>query len=145
LFFSINLSIIDNILTVRLEGLFLVRNKVGCSFRFELWTRPLEASHSARLKTPLIIFYWLCLFSPFLWTLMPNHTKLSIQFQLRSCQELCLEIDVGPPFFILLQPLMPRSHQTFRPVPTSKFPRIMFRIRCWPTIFHIITAEDADG
>ena len=43
------------------------------------------------------------------------------------------------------RPLMPRSHQTFRPVPTVQLLGIMFRNRCWLTIFHTITTRDADG
>ena len=41
--------------------------------------------------------------------------------------------------------LMPRSHQTFRPVLAVKLLGIMLRNRCWPTTFHIITAENVDG
>jgi hypothetical protein len=41
--------------------------------------------------------------------------------------------------------VMPRSRQTSHPVPTMKLLGIMFRIRCWPTTFHIITAGDDDG
>jgi hypothetical protein len=37
--------------------------------RFGLWAWPLEASHYAWSKAPLITFYWLCIFNPFLWTL----------------------------------------------------------------------------
>ena len=37
--------------------------------------------------------------------------------------------------------LMPRSHQTFHPVPAVKLLRIMLRNRCWPTTFHTITLE----
>jgi hypothetical protein len=37
-FFSIKKSIIDKILTVRLEGLFWARNKVECSLGFGLWS-----------------------------------------------------------------------------------------------------------
>jgi hypothetical protein len=88
--FFITKSIIDKILAVRLEGLFWAGNKVRCSFGFGLWawpleashcvrpswggvgvrgqgfglwTWPLEASHYARHKAPLIVFYWLCIFS----------------------------------------------------------------------------------
>jgi hypothetical protein len=95
-FLFIKWSIIDKILAVRLEGLFWARNKVACSFEFGLWawpleashfgrpsreamgvhgqrfglcTWPLEASHYAQLKAPLTIFYWLCIFSSYLWTL----------------------------------------------------------------------------
>ena len=32
---------------------------MGCSFGFGLWAWPLEASHYARLKAPITIFYWL--------------------------------------------------------------------------------------
>jgi hypothetical protein len=73
-------------LAVRLEGLYWEGNKVGCSFflwtlglafgashydcpsreavrvhgqRFGLWTLGLEASHYARPKAPIPIFYWL--------------------------------------------------------------------------------------
>ena len=41
--------------------------------------------------------------------------------------------------------LMPRSQQTFRPIPTVKLLRIMLRNRCWATTLHTITAEDVDG
>ena len=41
--------------------------------------------------------------------------------------------------------VMPQSHQTFRPVPTAKLLGIMFRIRCWPIIFHTITVGYANG
>ena len=41
--------------------------------------------------------------------------------------------------------LMPRSHQTFRPVLAVKLLRIMLRNRCWPTTFHTIIPEDVDG
>jgi hypothetical protein len=58
-FFFIKKSIIDNILAIRLEGLFWARNKVGCSFGFGLWAWPLEASHYARPKAPLTLSYWL--------------------------------------------------------------------------------------
>jgi hypothetical protein len=58
-FLFIKQSIIDKILAVRLEGLFWARNKVACSFEFGLWAWPLEASHYARPKAPLPIFYWL--------------------------------------------------------------------------------------
>jgi hypothetical protein len=37
--------------------------------RFGLWDWPLEASHYAWPKALLPIFYWLCIFNPFLWTL----------------------------------------------------------------------------
>ena len=37
----------------------------------------------------------------------PNHTKLSIRFQLWNCWGLCLGKDVGSPLFTLLQPEMP--------------------------------------
>ena len=44
------------------------------------------------------------------------------------------------------RPLMaPRSHQSFCPVLAVKLLGIMLRNRCWPTTFHIITVEDADG
>ena len=76
--------------------LFWARNKVACSLEFGLWAWPLEASHFGRpsreavgvhgqrfglwvwlleashytwLKAPLPTFYWLCISSPFLWTL----------------------------------------------------------------------------
>jgi hypothetical protein len=58
-FFSWKKSIIGKILAVRLEGLFWARNKVGYSSGFGLWAWPLEASHHARPKAPLLIFYWL--------------------------------------------------------------------------------------
>jgi hypothetical protein len=58
-FFSLKKSITDKILTIELEGLFRTMNKVGCSLGSKLWARPLETSHYARLKAPLIIFYWL--------------------------------------------------------------------------------------
>ena len=38
-FFFIKKSIFDEILVIRLEGLFWARNKVGCSFRFGLSTK----------------------------------------------------------------------------------------------------------
>jgi hypothetical protein len=79
---------INKILAVRLERLFWVGKKVGCSFFLWTWAWPLEASHSGcssreavgvhsqrfglwawPLETPIPIFYWLCFFSPFLWTL----------------------------------------------------------------------------
>ena len=41
--------------------------------------------------------------------------------------------------------LMPRSHQTFRPVPTMKLLGIMLRNRCWPTTFHIVIVANVDG
>ena len=41
--------------------------------------------------------------------------------------------------------LMPRSHQTFRPIPTMKIVGVMLRNRCKPTTFHTITAGGADG
>ena len=41
--------------------------------------------------------------------------------------------------------LMPRSHQTFRPVSVMDLSGIMFGIRCWPTTFHTITTGDDDG
>jgi hypothetical protein len=41
--------------------------------------------------------------------------------------------------------LMPRSHQTFHPVLAVKLLGFMLRNRCWPTTFHTITTEDADG
>ena len=66
-FLIIKKSIIDKILAIGLEGLFWARNKVGCSFGFGLWAWPLEASHYARPKAPLTVFYWLYIFSPFLW------------------------------------------------------------------------------
>jgi hypothetical protein len=37
--------------------------------KFGLWAWPLDASHYAQPKAPLPIFHWLCIFSPFLWTL----------------------------------------------------------------------------
>ena len=43
------------------------------------------------------------------------------------------------------QPLMPRSHQTFRPVLVVKLLGIMFRNGYWPTTFPTITAGDVDG
>jgi hypothetical protein len=58
-FFFMKKSIIGKIFAVRLEGLFWARNKVGYSSRFGLWAWPLEASHYARPKAPLLIFYWL--------------------------------------------------------------------------------------
>jgi hypothetical protein len=59
LVFIIKNSIIDKILTIRLEGLFWARNKVGCSFGFGLWAWSLEASHYPRPKASITIFYWL--------------------------------------------------------------------------------------
>jgi hypothetical protein len=50
LVFFIKESIIDKIFAIRLEGLFWARNKVGCSFKFELWAWPLEASHYTPVK-----------------------------------------------------------------------------------------------
>ena len=44
-----------------------------------------------------------------------------------------------------LSSLMPRSHQTFCLVRAVRLLGIMFRNRCWPTTFRIITAEDVDG
>jgi hypothetical protein len=44
----------------------------------------------------------------------------------------------------ILRGIMPRSHQTFRPVPIVRLLGIMFTIRCWPTVFHIITTGDAN-
>ena len=41
---------------------------------------------------------------------------------------------------VIYLPLMPRSHQTFSPVPTMKLLGIMFRNRCWPIIFHTMAA-----
>ena len=38
--------------------------------------------------------------------------------------------------------LMPRSHRTFRPVPTMKLLEIMLRSKCQPTTFHTITTGD---
>jgi hypothetical protein len=50
----------------------------------------------------------------------PDHTKLSVRLQLWNCWGLCSEIDIGPPFFILLQPEMPtdgaRSVQCDQPL-----------------------------
>jgi hypothetical protein len=40
---------------------------------------------------------------------------------------------------------MPRSHQTFRPVPVAKMLGIMFRNRCWPITCHTNRAGDANG
>ena len=40
--------------------------------------------------------------------------------------------------------LMPRSHQTFRPVLAVKLLGIILRNRCWSTPFHTITTEDAE-
>ena len=39
----------------------------------------------------------------------------------------------------------PDHTKTFRPVLAVKLLGIMLRNRCWPIIFHTITAEDADG
>ena len=44
-------------LAVRLKGLFWVGNKVGYFSSFELQSLPLEASHYARPKAPIPIFY----------------------------------------------------------------------------------------
>ena len=43
------------------------------------------------------------------------------------------------------QPLMPRSNQIFLLVPTVTLLGVMFIDRCWPTTFHTITVEDANG
>jgi hypothetical protein len=59
LVFFIKTSIIDKILTIRLEGLFWARYKVACSFGFGLWAWSLEASHYAQPKTSITILYWL--------------------------------------------------------------------------------------
>ena len=40
--------------------------------------------------------------------------------------------------------MMPRSHQTFRPVPAVTLSGIMLINKCWSTTFHIITVRDAD-
>ena len=87
------------------------------------------------------------------------HTKLSVRFRAWKCWGLRWGIDVGPPLSTLLQPgmstydvrtnrcvqpLMPRSHQTFRPVPAVEMLGTMIRIRCWPTVFHTIPAGYAD-
>ena len=93
--------------------------------------------------------------------LMPrSHQTFFIRFQLWNCWGLCLQLDVGPPLFTLLQPeiptygvgtdrcdrpLMPRPHQTLHSVLAVKLLMIMFRDRCWPTTFLTITAGDADG
>ena len=42
------------------------------------------------------------------------------------------------------QPLMPRSHQTFRLVLAVKSLGIVLRKQCWPTTFHTITTKHAD-
>ena len=42
------------------------------------------------------------------------------------------------------QPLRPQSHQTLCPVQVVKLLGIMLRTRCWSTIFHTMTARDAD-
>jgi hypothetical protein len=59
LFSSLNNQSLTKILAIRFEGLFWARNKVACSFEFGLWAWPLEASHYARAKASLTIFYWL--------------------------------------------------------------------------------------
>jgi hypothetical protein len=41
--------------------------------------------------------------------------------------------------------LMPRSHQTFCPVPIVKLLGITLRNKCWPINFHTNTVGDADG
>ena len=41
--------------------------------------------------------------------------------------------------------LMPRPHQTFRPILIVKLMGIMLRNRCWATTFHTIIIEDVDG
>ena len=43
------------------------------------------------------------------------------------------------------QPLMPRSHQTFRLVLAVKSLGIVLRKQCWPTTFHTSTTEDTDN
>ena len=43
------------------------------------------------------------------------------------------------------EPLMPRSHQCFRPVPAMKLMGIMLMNRYWPTTFHTIPDRDAGG
>jgi len=48
-------------------------------------------------------------------------------------------INKGP--FTWVPSLMPRSHQTFRHVPTVKLLGIMFINRCWPTLFTLLQLE----
>lgn len=45
-------------------------------------------------------------------------------------------------YLVNLKPLMPQS---FRPVSTVKLLGIMFINKCWSTVFHTVTARDADG
>jgi hypothetical protein len=55
-FFFIKISIIDQILAVRLEGLFWARNKVACSFEFGLWR--LHTTPGRRLRLLYFIGYF---------------------------------------------------------------------------------------
>ena len=52
---------------------------------------------------------------------------------------------INPKGFLMGFSVIPRSPQTFRPVPAMKLLGIMFKYRCWPTTFHTITAGDANG
>ena len=40
---------------------------------------------------------------------------------------------------------MPQSHQIYRPVPVVELLWILFKNKCWSTIFHILLAGDVDG
>ena len=85
----------------------------------------------------------------------PITSKFVFGSRLWYCWKLCWKIDGGPPFSTLLQsemptngawsgwcdqPLVPRSHQTFRLIPAVK----LLKNRCWPTIFHTIIVRDAN-
>ena len=68
---------------------------------------------------------------------MLRDTQLTPWSSLDACGS--LELDAIDTHF------MPPSHQNFRPVPAVILLGIMLKNRCWPTTFHTITTEDADG
>jgi len=55
------------------------REAIGLSGqRFGLWVWPLEASHYARPKAPLTMFYWVCFLNSFL---LKSKQSLATQYQ----------------------------------------------------------------
>ena len=104
------------------------------------WCIQLSLATSWDSRTRILIYavtYWvdLCLFKVISDAFLSS--RGGCRWMWISCTVLAAQIAAR---------LMPRSHQTFRPVLAVKLLGIMLRnIRCWSTTFHTITAEGADG
>ena len=79
--------------------------------------------------------------------LCPDHTKVSVWFQLWNCWRLCWEIDVGPSLFTLIQPKMfadgARSGWCDYPLIWLRVREIKVEVnrQCWVLVFALHTTR----